>query len=209
MASCSNMVWICVTWICLLLIAAPVRCFVPPASVQSLRRSGASRTPHIRPHPSPLLPPAIDAPLSDELTRRTDGSPLTVRHAGFFGLGPTEIVVIVVAAGLLLGPEKVGKFARDLGKIAGELKEVPKEFQQGISDGENVEEMRKEKVQQKEAWRQQLAEMKNEGQPQQQAASTTATDAAKPPSSAPAPSSPPSQQPVAAEKVPSEQQKTA
>jgi sec-independent protein translocase protein TatA len=55
---------------------------------------------------------------------------------GLFGLGGPEIGVILVAAAFLLGPEKLAEFGRDAGKIAGELKEVPKEFQAGIAEGE-------------------------------------------------------------------------
>jgi Sec-independent protein translocase protein TatA len=33
-------------------------------------------------------------------------------------------------AGFVLGPQKLGQMARDLGAVAGELKDVPKEFQE-------------------------------------------------------------------------------
>ena len=55
---------------------------------------------------------------------------------GLFGLGVPEIAVILGIAGFVLGPEKLGSLARDFGKVAGELKEVPKEFQEGLSEGE-------------------------------------------------------------------------
>ena len=55
---------------------------------------------------------------------------------GLFGLGPAEIGIIVVAAAFLLGPEKLASFGKDAGKIAGELKEVPLEFQKGLAEGE-------------------------------------------------------------------------
>jgi sec-independent protein translocase protein TatA len=55
---------------------------------------------------------------------------------GLFGLGAPEIGVILVAAAFLLGPEKLAEFGRDAGKVAGELKEVPKEFQKGLEEGE-------------------------------------------------------------------------
>ncbi|KAG5175743.1 Tha4/Hcf106 protein [Tribonema minus] len=55
---------------------------------------------------------------------------------GLFGLGAPEIAVIIVVAALVLGPEKLTSFAKDAGKMAGELKEVPKEFQAGIDEGE-------------------------------------------------------------------------
>ena len=55
---------------------------------------------------------------------------------GLFGLGAPEIGVILVAAAFLLGPEKLASLGKDAGKIAGELKEVPKEFQEGMKEGE-------------------------------------------------------------------------
>ena len=55
---------------------------------------------------------------------------------GLFGLGGPEIAIIGVAAAFLLGPAKLAEFSKDLGKVAGELKDVPKEFQKGIREGE-------------------------------------------------------------------------
>ena len=55
---------------------------------------------------------------------------------GLFGLGAPEIGVILVAAAFLLGPDKLASLGKDAGKIAGELKEVPKEFQRGMEEGE-------------------------------------------------------------------------
>ena len=53
-----------------------------------------------------------------------------------FGLGAPELVVIAIAAAFLLGPQKLAELGKDAGKIAGELKEIPKEFQQGMAEGE-------------------------------------------------------------------------
>jgi sec-independent protein translocase protein TatA len=55
---------------------------------------------------------------------------------GLFGLGAPELVIIAVAAAFLLGPQKIAELGKDAGKIAGELKEVPKEFQLGLKEGE-------------------------------------------------------------------------
>mmetsp|Transcript_35750 Transcript_35750/g.47175 ORF Transcript_35750/g.47175 Transcript_35750/m.47175 type:complete len:154 (-) Transcript_35750:274-735(-) len=52
-----------------------------------------------------------------------------------FGLSAPEIAVCIAVAALILGPDKLMNSARDLGKIAGELKEVPKEFQSGMEEG--------------------------------------------------------------------------
>ena len=64
------------------------------------------------------------------------GSASATRLRGLFGLGGPEIAVIGVAAAFLLGPQKLAEFSKDLGKVAGELKDVPKEFQKGIKEGE-------------------------------------------------------------------------
>uniref|UniRef100_A0A0G4I4S9 Sec-independent protein translocase protein TatA n=1 Tax=Chromera velia CCMP2878 TaxID=1169474 RepID=A0A0G4I4S9_9ALVE len=76
---------------------------------------------------------------------------------GFFNLGPQEIIAIAVVAAVVLGPSKLGGFAKDLGKVAAELKEVPKEFQAGVEEGKLLEEQRKAREQQKE-----LMKMKQE-----------------------------------------------
>ena len=55
---------------------------------------------------------------------------------GLFGLGPPEIAVILAVGGFVLGPTKLAELARDFGKVAGELKDVPKEFQEGLAEGE-------------------------------------------------------------------------
>uniref|UniRef100_A0A7S2VF94 Uncharacterized protein n=1 Tax=Entomoneis paludosa TaxID=265537 RepID=A0A7S2VF94_9STRA len=59
-----------------------------------------------------------------------------VQTMGLFGLGVPEIGVILVAAAFVLGPQKLAELGKDAGKIAGELKEVPKEFQKGLEEGE-------------------------------------------------------------------------
>ncbi len=53
-----------------------------------------------------------------------------------FGLGGPELAVILIAGAFLLGPQKLAELGKDAGKIAGELKEVPKEFQKGLEEGE-------------------------------------------------------------------------
>lgn len=59
-----------------------------------------------------------------------------IRLYGLFGLGAPEIIVILIAAAFVLGPQKLAELGKDAGKIAGELKEVPKEFQAGLMEGE-------------------------------------------------------------------------
>jgi sec-independent protein translocase protein TatA len=60
----------------------------------------------------------------------------SVQTMGLFGLGAPELVVIAIAAAFLLGPQKLAELGKDAGKIAGELKEVPREFQAGMAEGE-------------------------------------------------------------------------
>ena len=73
------------------------------------------------------MPPAL------EKQRKSMAS---VQTMGLFGLGAPELLVIGVAAAFLLGPQKLAELGKDAGKIAGELKEVPKEFQAGMQEGE-------------------------------------------------------------------------
>jgi len=68
---------------------------------------------------------------------------------GLFGLGAPEIGVILVAAAFLLGPEKLAELGKDAGKIAGELKEVPKEFQAGLKEGEAQAAAAKKQIEEK------------------------------------------------------------
>mmetsp|Transcript_21581 Transcript_21581/g.26715 ORF Transcript_21581/g.26715 Transcript_21581/m.26715 type:complete len:181 (+) Transcript_21581:148-690(+) len=67
---------------------------------------------------------------------------------GLFGLGGPEIAVILIAAAFLLGPEKLADLGKDAGKIAGELKDVPKEFQKGLEEGEKIAKAKGAKVMQ-------------------------------------------------------------
>jgi sec-independent protein translocase protein TatA len=96
--------------------------------------------------PSPLLKTTaasrvttIGAPATDfqpASLQRQRRSVAQVQTMGLFGLGAPEIGVILVAAAFLLGPDKLASLGKDAGKIAGELKEVPKEFQAGMAEGE-------------------------------------------------------------------------
>uniref|UniRef100_A0A7S2XUZ2 Uncharacterized protein n=1 Tax=Fibrocapsa japonica TaxID=94617 RepID=A0A7S2XUZ2_9STRA len=81
------------------------------------------------------------------IQKRNDGR--SSIQMGLFGLGAPEIAVCVIVAALVLGPDKLISSARDVGKMAGELKEVPKEFQKGLEEG-------------KEAARLEMAQIKEE-----------------------------------------------
>mmetsp|Transcript_8590 Transcript_8590/g.17852 ORF Transcript_8590/g.17852 Transcript_8590/m.17852 type:complete len:138 (+) Transcript_8590:143-556(+) len=88
----------------------------------------ATRTGTFAPNTLPEYQPAS--------LQRQRKSVAQVQTMGLFGLGAPEIGIILVAAAFLLGPEKLASLGKDAGKIAGELKEVPKEFQAGLAEGE-------------------------------------------------------------------------
>ena len=50
-----------------------------------------------------------------------------------FGLGTTEILVILLVALLVLGPQKLPGIARSLGKTLGEFRRVSTEFQRTLN----------------------------------------------------------------------------
>ena len=81
-------------------------------------------------------------PASLQRERRSMAS---VQTMSLFGLGGPELAIILVAAAFLLGPQKIAELGKDAGKIAGELKEVPKEFQKGLEEGEVEARSRKAK----------------------------------------------------------------
>jgi len=111
-------------------------------STESLRLSPVTTTPRR----------TIDAarhdfrPVSIRRQRKSVGP---VQMMGLFGLGAPEIIVILVAAAFLLGPQKLAELGKDAGKIAGELKDVPKEFQKGLEEGESEARSRKAKPMEK------------------------------------------------------------
>jgi len=92
--------------------------------------------------------PFVEQPASLQRQRQ---SVAQVQTMGLFGLGAPEIGVILVAAAFLLGPEKLAELGKDAGKIAGELKEVPKEFQAGLKEGEAQAAAAKKKIEESSA----------------------------------------------------------
>jgi len=77
--------------------------------------------------------------------QRQRSSVASVQTMGLFGLGAPEIAVILLVGAFVLGPTKLAELGKEAGKMAGELKEVPKEFQAGLSEGEKqAEEIKKE-----------------------------------------------------------------
>ena len=87
------------------------------------------------PHPALVArAPAASAPARRPGAR----AGVSAVRMGLFGLGAPEIAVIVVAAGFILGPDKLTSMAKDLGKVAGELKDVPNEFQEGLAEASDA-----------------------------------------------------------------------
>jgi sec-independent protein translocase protein TatA len=97
----------------------------PPSKSASLTQS-----------PRPALLGEPIAPRGIDFSARQSSLRLNTRLHGLFGLGVPELVVIAIAAAFILGPQKLAELGKDAGKIAGELKEVPKEFQKGLAEGE-------------------------------------------------------------------------
>lgn len=62
-----------------------------------------------------------------------------------FGIGGTELLVILVVALIVLGPKSVPQIARTLGKAMGEFRRVSTEFQRTLNTEIAVEEQEKRK----------------------------------------------------------------
>merc|ERR550525_350641 len=58
----------------------------------------------------------------------------TVRRV--FGLGTSEILVILLVGALFLGPDALKNIAKEAGKAAGDLKDVPDAFQEGMNEAQ-------------------------------------------------------------------------
>lgn len=69
-----------------------------------------------------------------------------------FGIGSTELLVILVVALLVLGPKNLPKIAHTLGRAMGEFRRVSTEFQRTLNTEIAVEE-RKDKVKAEKAAR--------------------------------------------------------
>ena len=111
--------------------------FVPNSAIGRSVASSTARTPQGSEYIASQQPVSI---------RKSRSSVASVQTMGLFGLGGPEIAVILVAAAFLLGPQKLAELGKDAGKIAGELKEVPKEFQAGMAEGEEVAKQIKNEV---------------------------------------------------------------
>ena len=47
-----------------------------------------------------------------------------------FGVGPEELMLILIVALLVLGPERLPRMARDVGRVVGELRRTSDEFRE-------------------------------------------------------------------------------
>ena len=84
--------------------------------------------------------PLFDCNRQHVSLKRQRQSVAQVQTMGLFGLGGPEIVVILVAAAFLVGPQQIGNFVgklkSDFDDVPEELKRIPEEFQKGIEEGE-------------------------------------------------------------------------
>ena len=47
-----------------------------------------------------------------------------------FGIGPEELILVLIVALLVLGPERLPRVARDVGKVVGDLRRTSDEFRE-------------------------------------------------------------------------------
>jgi Sec-independent protein translocase protein TatA len=55
-----------------------------------------------------------------------------------FGLGTSEILVILAVGAFFFGPDKLKELAGEAGKAAGDLKDVPKAFEEGMKEKDKL-----------------------------------------------------------------------
>lgn len=91
-----------------------------------------------------------------------------------FGIGGTELLVILVIALIVLGPKSVPQIARTLGKAMGEFRKVSTEFQRTLNTEIEIEEHEKRK---KEAEKEFFSDSATEGKPSAEAATDKASSA--------------------------------
>ncbi|GAB7080787.1 TatA/E family twin arginine-targeting protein translocase [Megalodesulfovibrio paquesii] len=102
-----------------------------------------------------------------------------------FGIGSTELVVILVVALMVLGPRKLPEIAKTLGKAMGEFRRMSSDFQRTIDTELDREE--KQRRREDEAKRQTLKKQQEEDALAKAASKPTAADPAATPSIAATP----------------------
>ena len=80
-----------------------------------------------------------------ETLARGRGMPGSEKDKVMFGIGGTELLVILVVALVVLGPKSVPQIARTLGKAMGEFRRVSTEFQRTLNTEIELEEHEKRK----------------------------------------------------------------
>ena len=75
-----------------------------------------------------------------------------------FGIGSTELLVILVVALLVLGPKNLPKIAQTLGRAMGEFRKVSTEFQRTLNTEIAFEEEKEKLKKEREAIAAQKAE---------------------------------------------------
>ena len=51
----------------------------------------------------------------------------------FFGIGAPELILILLLAGIVMGPERIGKVARWLGKTTAQLQTISRQFMRQLN----------------------------------------------------------------------------
>ena len=69
----------------------------------------------------------------------------SIQTMSLFGLGVPELAVISIAIFFVLGPTKIVEMARSAGQTASDFRDVPKEFQKGLEEGETEARSKKAK----------------------------------------------------------------
>lgn len=96
-----------------------------------------------------------------------------------FGIGSTELLVILLVALIVLGPRSLAGFSRKLGKFIGEFRRVSTDFQRALNVEAAQEEAREEERKRRETA--QKAEQAKEGE--ESAGETAKTISGLPPDS--------------------------
>ena len=55
-----------------------------------------------------------------------------------FGVGPEELVLILIIALIVLGPERMPKVARDLGRVVGDLRRTSDELREEFLNADKI-----------------------------------------------------------------------
>ena len=94
-----------------------------------------------------------------------------------FGIGSSELLVILVVALIVLGPKSLANVSRTLGKAMGEFRRVSTDFQRTLNAEAEEEEQRKRKQEAARAAREAAAAAKEARAAEMAAAAAAATEA--------------------------------